>query len=132
MDCAHDTKLRRPQLLRGRQDERRRRQRSFENGREAATSFFCRNRFDGAGVNLSHAAADFFIPSGGDGLILHIVQAFEERANEVGAFRCGKRESLFQKFRGFLGHDLILAPNGKRVAGYSEFAIDARIPQAVE
>jgi hypothetical protein len=49
---------------------------AFENGRKATTNIFRRNRFDGARIDLRHAAVDFFMPSGSDGRLVRIVEAF--------------------------------------------------------
>ena len=37
-----------------------------------------------------------------------LVEAFDEGAGEVSAFRNGERKSFFQKFGGFLSHALII------------------------
>ncbi len=62
------------------------RERSFESGQEAATSLFERNRLDAAGVNVGHAAGDFFVPGRFHGFVLRVVQTLDERASKVGAF----------------------------------------------
>ena len=62
------------------------RKRSFESGQEAATSIFEGNGFDGAGVDVGHAAGDFFVPSRFNGFVLRVVEAFDERAGKIGAF----------------------------------------------
>src|SRR5229473_2782408 len=86
------------------------RKRSFESGQESPASLFERNRLDGAGVDVGHAAGGFFVPGRFHGFVLCVVQTLDERASKVRAFRYRKRERLFQKLRSFLGHGLILPP----------------------
>lgn len=76
----------------------------FEGGCEATASVVERNCFDRARVDVSHAASDLFVPSGFDGFVAGVVEALDEGASEVRAFRSGKGERLFQKIGGFLCH----------------------------
>jgi hypothetical protein len=73
--------------------------------------FFEGDGFNFAGVDVGHAALDFFVPGGFDGGIVGFVEAFDEGAGEVSAFRDGKGKSFFQKFGGFLGHTVIITRN---------------------
>src|SRR5580704_3924313 len=78
-------------------DERRMSERSFESGQKAATSLFKRNRLDGAGVDVGHAAGDLFVPGRCNGLVSGLIQTPDERASKVGAIRHRKRKCFFQK-----------------------------------
>ena len=62
---------------------------SFKSGRDAPTSVFKRNGFDGAGINVGHTADDFFVPSCYNRFILCVFQTLDERTSKVGAFRYG-------------------------------------------
>jgi len=68
---------------------------SFHGRREATAGFFEGDGFDFAGVDVGHAPLDFFVPGGFDGRILGFVEAFDEGAGEVSAFRDGEGKSFF-------------------------------------
>jgi hypothetical protein len=69
--------------------------RSLHGGGEATAGFFEGDWFNFAGVDIGHAALDFFVPGGFYGGIVGFVEAFDEGAGEVGAFRYGEGKSFF-------------------------------------
>jgi hypothetical protein len=71
---------------------------------EALAGSLQRKGFDFARIDVSHAAGDFFVPSGFDRRILRVVQALDEGTSEVSALGDGKREGFFQESRSFLAH----------------------------
>jgi hypothetical protein len=84
---------------------------SFHGRVKATAGSFEGDGCDFAGVDVGHAGLDFFVPGGFDGGIVGFVEAFDEGAGEVSAFRDGERKSFFQKLGGFLGHTLIITRN---------------------
>lgn len=76
---------------------------------ETTAGFSEGNGLDFAGIDIGHAASDFFVPSGFDGGIVGFVKALDKGASEISALRHGERKGLFQEFRCFLSYGLILA-----------------------
>jgi len=60
---------------------------SLNGGREATVGFVEGDGPDFAGVDVGHAANDFFFPGGCDGWIVRFVEAFDEGPSKVCALR---------------------------------------------
>ncbi len=77
-----------------------------EFGRNPVTDLFPRNGFCLAGIEVRDAAGDFHVPGGfyGFGIVLHVIQTFQQRARRFSALFRRKREGFLQQVRGFVSH----------------------------
>jgi hypothetical protein len=89
-------------------DETEAGQRSFNRRGESPAGFLERDGLDPPGIQVFHAPNDFLLPGGGDGFVRGIFQAFNQGSGQIRALRRIEGESLFQKFRSFAGHGVIL------------------------
>ena len=63
-------------------------------------------------IELRHATSNFLGPSGFDRFISRVVEALDDGTCEFSALRYGERQRLFEEFRSFPAHTVILPRKG--------------------